>query len=94
MNDLISRKTLLEIIAQTKRVFDSENQDYYKGYMCALSGLEGVIAGQPTAYDVDKVVAELHREHFTVIDDYTEEWEDVVFLEEAIGIVKGGGVNE
>lgn len=57
-----------------------------------VSSLKRCVEEQQTAYDVDKVVAELQKEHIPIVDDYTEEWEDVVFLEEAIYIVRKGGI--
>ena len=95
MSDLINRKDLLEIIEQTKRVFATENQDYYTGYMCALSGLERIIAGFPTAYDVEQVVKELKEKSFPDIEEeYTCNGEPLLYLAETIDIVKCGGVNE
>lgn len=37
-------ETLPNIIAETKASFHSDNQDYYTGYICALSLVEGLIA--------------------------------------------------
>lgn len=53
-----------------------------------------VIDEQPTAFDVDKVVEQLE----TLIEDKTSEsgddWYAAECLNEAVEIVKGGGVNE
>ena len=43
----------------------------------------------PTAYDVDKVVAELTRESLVRIDGNNE-----IYLDDAIDIVRKGGINE
>lgn len=99
MSDLISRKDLLEIIAQTKRAFNSENKDYYSGYMCALSGMAGVIAGQQTVYDVGKVVNEIKEigTRFCVSVHCNNECyvcEHGSIMKTIIENVKGGGVNE
>lgn len=51
-----------------------------------------IIDKQPTAYDLEAVVRQLEKNHVAIIDDYTEEYEDVVFLEEAIDIVRKAGV--
>ena len=57
-------------------------------YKEALKMLLDKISNQPTAYDIDKVVAEFEKESY-------QEWCDspkVVELKEAIEIVKHGGV--
>lgn len=54
-NDLISRKALQEEIAGVKKHIYSENSDYLTGYICALSGMEGLLAGFP-AIDPERIV--------------------------------------
>ena len=55
---------------------------------------------QPTAYDVDKVVEQLEKNHFhtdaTFDDDgyCNDDSEEVVNLNEAIEIIKRGGIDE
>ena len=47
--DLISRTAMAEEVGQLKSIIkECTNTDYYKGYVCALSGVEGMIAQQPT----------------------------------------------
>lgn len=46
------------------------------------------IEEQPTAYDVDKVVAELEKASWEETDIST-----VVYIDDAIKIIKAGGVN-
>ena len=49
MMDLISRTAIAEEVGQLKSIIkECTNADYYKGYVCALSGVEGMIAQQPT----------------------------------------------
>lgn len=49
MSDLISRTAIAEEVGQLKSIIkECTNTDYYKGYVCALSGVEGMIAQQPT----------------------------------------------
>ena len=57
------------------------------------------IKQQPTAFDVDKVVSELEKSHFhtdATFDDFycNDDSEEVVNLNEAIEIVKRGGIDE
>ena len=49
MMGLISRTAIAEEVGQLKSIIkECTNTDYYKGYVCALSGVEGMIAQQPT----------------------------------------------
>lgn len=43
--EIRSVEDLMEQIKQIKRSFDSQNADYKTGYLCALSVMEGVVAG-------------------------------------------------
>ena len=61
--------------------------------------INNVIYSQPTAYNVDKVIEQLEKSHFhtesTFDDGYcNDDSEEVVNLNEAIEIVKAGGVDE
>lgn len=72
----------------------------------SLATLASVIDAQPTAYDVDKVVAQLEKKiqtHARCIEyenkngTITEEFQQrkaVEVLKDEIEIVKGGGINE
>ena len=53
--------------------------------------VKDVINNMPTAYDVDKVVAQLNDNFRVVRTDEDLEWNRA--MDEAITIVKGGGVN-
>lgn len=53
--------------------------------------LQGFIADQPTAYDMDKVVNQLNDEFRVVRTDEDLEWNRAMYR--AITIVKGGGVD-
>ena len=63
-----------------------------------LSTFETAINNQPTAYDVDKVVAELKKSKVSNVDLYdenNESWnDDIVSFDTAIEIVRKGGVND
>lgn len=74
--------------------------DFINNFQCVdLATLETVIDNQPTAYDVDKVVAELEKMADKANDNimvseqpqYHDGYEDGVLA--AIQIVKGGGVD-
>ena len=60
--------------------------------------INNIIISQPTAFNVDKVVEQLEKSHFhtdaTFDDDgyCNDDSEEVVNLNEAIEIVRGGGV--
>lgn len=57
----------------------------------SLATLASVIDAQPTAYDADKVVEQLNDNFRVVRTDEDLEWNRA--MDEAITIVKGGGVN-
>lgn len=57
----------------------------------SLATLASVIDAQPTTYDVDKVVEQLNNNFRVVRTDEDLEWNRA--MDEAITIVKGGGVN-
>lgn len=57
----------------------------------SLTTLASVIDAQPTTYDVDKVVEQLNDNFRVVRTDEDLEWNRA--MDEAITIVKGGGVN-
>ena len=62
--------------------------------------INNIIISQPTAFNVDKVVEQLEKSHFhtdaTFDDDgyYNDDSEEVVNLNEAIEIVRKGGIDE
>ena len=82
MSDLISRSAFEKFIKEKYK--DGESTDDIKDQMLFDLGY------QPTAYDVDKVVAELEGARIPMFDFYTEEYEQVVRLGDAIEIVKNG----
>lgn len=62
--------------------------------------INNAINSQPTAFNVEKVVEQLEKSHFhtdaTFDDDgyCNDDSEEVVNLNEAIEIVRGGGIDE
>lgn len=67
----------------------SKSDDDFRGV--SLATLASEIDAQPTAYDVDKVVEQLNDNFRVVRTDEDLEWNRA--MDEAITIVKGGGVN-
>lgn len=82
MNDLIRRSDLIEMLT-------NENEREY-----TKEAVLQFVQAAPTAYDVDKVVERLEKKDFP---DYEEEYscngQQMVFLYDAIKIVKDGGTN-
>ena len=81
-NDLISRSTLMSHIESERRQW---GEDY------DAEQILGDIEDFPTAYDTDKVVEQLNDKFRVVRTDEDLEWNRA--MDEAITIVKGGGVN-
>ena len=69
---------------------DAEQQAHSYGTMM-LYEIADMIEDAPTAYDVDKVVAQLNDKFRVVRTDEDLEWNRA--MDEAITIVKGGGVD-
>jgi hypothetical protein len=97
MSDLISRSALIEAMTEVyKKHYAGTGKS--EDFTIAME----MVRKQPTAYDVEKVVAEL-EEHLLVVEiedehiipesDVDEYFElDVVAMSDAIDIVKRGGV--
>lgn len=81
-DDLISRSALLEDFRNTI----TEQSD--------IMDWLNMIARQPTAYDVDKVVEQLEESAFIPSDRIGVSELKIIMEEKAIEIVKAGGVNE
>ena len=81
-NDLISRSTLMSHIESERRQW---GEDY------DAEQILGDIEDFPTVYDMDKVVAQLNDNFRVVRTDEDLEWNRA--MDDAITIVKGGGVN-
>ncbi len=67
------------------------DEDEYISITDALVSTLQEIEAQPTAYDVDKVVDQLNDQFRVVRTDEDLEWNRA--MDEAITIVKGGGVD-
>ena len=81
-NDLISRSTLMSHIESERRQW---GEDY------DAEQILGDIEDFPTAYDMGKVVEQLNDKFRVVRTDEDLEWNRA--MDEAITIVKGGGVD-
>ena len=84
MSDLISRQTVLDILQEEKSLRCGYDADI------AILSIEKKIKEQPTAYDVEKVVAELEE----LDDKDTREvyMSHHVALDNVIEVVRKGGV--
>ena len=80
-NYLISRSTLMSHIESERRQW---GEDY------DAEQILGDIEDFPTAYDMDKVVAQLNDKFRVVRTDEDLEWNRA--MDDAITIVEGGGV--
>ena len=62
--------------------------------------INNIIISQPTAFNVDKVVEQLEKSHFHIESTFDDDGycnddsEEVVNLNEAIEIIKRGGIDE
>lgn len=87
-DDLISRKSLLNdldsVIAQYNWKDDGVIMDI-------LTCVREMVCDQPTAYDIDNVVEQLEKVSFVDVDEeYADDGQRMLFLYDAIEIVKGG----
>ena len=80
MSDLISRSEAIQRTMQ--ETIDSKNN------LIHINVVKRLLQDVDTAYDVDKVVAELEKASWEETDIST-----VVYIDDAIKIVKAGGVN-
>lgn len=85
MSDLISRSTAME------NYCNALCPKLQKGEYCNNCIVKAWLNNQPTSYDVDKVVEQLNDNFIVVRTDEDLEWNRA--MDEAITIVKGGGVN-
>lgn len=61
---VVEREFLARWVRELKRKQDSENRDYYTGYVSALSTVEGMLAVMPE-YDLDRLKDLPHPGLFT-----------------------------
>ena len=95
-------KLLNDMKNELEKAVNDENMDKeeYMVIMTSAIALKDFVNRQPTAFDVEKVVSELEKSHFhtdaTFDDDgyCNDDSEEVVNLNEAIEIVKAGGIDE
>lgn len=53
--------------------------------------MKQMINAQPTSYDIDKIVEQLEKVSFVDVDEeYADDGQIILFLHDAIEIVKGG----
>ena len=76
---LIDENALLRALA----LEPMENRTYWRA--------NEIVLNQPTAYDIDKVVEQLEKVSFVDVDEeYADDGQIILFLHDAIEIVKGG----
>ena len=90
MSDLISRSEMIKAIEEHYINLTNDNvprsiQDFY-------SEMQKLVNNQPTAFDTEKVVEELESLSNAEADYYYARSNDVIDREDAIDIVKKGGV--
>ena len=85
MSDLISRSTAME------NYCNALCPKLQKGEYCNDCIVKAWLNNQPTSYDVDKVVEQLNDKFRVVRTDEDLEWNRA--MDDAITIVKGGGVD-
>lgn len=88
---LIDADALIELFEEKKQKCDNLQ------HIVEMTGMQAIIDSQPTAYDTEKVVAELEEASCPGTEDAMNSFGDlpsmVVLLEKAVEIVrKGGGV--
>ena len=84
MNDLISRKVVIDILKQSGIIVDN-----VRGNLIIEE-----INRIPTAYDVDKVVEQLEESERYIYDSVTDEDNYVIDVEKVIEILKGAVKDE
>lgn len=108
MSRLIDADKLIEIIEENNQKLEERIKDartyiqkeVYEAQLFTAVDIVKLIKEQPTSYNVDKVVEQLEKSHFhtdaTFDDDgyCNDDSEEVVNLNEAIEIIKRGGIDE
>lgn len=75
----------------SKHIGETGNANFDRGFMYGLAKIFVNIERQPTAYDVDKVVAQLEALDNVEVDYYSSN--DVIDRIDAIEIVVEGGID-
>lgn len=105
MSDLISRSALLKYFEEEKEKIKDDSKKYHiheeavAGMEAALQAITNKVNEMPTAYDVEKVVAEIKEWSFEteIVIPKSDGFEDIENREiictlNAIDIVRKGGV--
>ena len=91
MGRLIDADKLLETLQDLEP--HCENKDYEYGMLNTMRYyMPKIINDEPTAYDPEKVVAQLDSLRNAEADYYYASNNDVIDRDDAIEIVKGGGI--
>ena len=91
MGRLIDADKLLETLQDLEP--HCENKDYEYGMLNTMKYyMPKIINDEPTVFDVDKVVEQLESLSNAEADYYYASGNDVIDRDDAIEIVKGGGI--
>ena len=94
MSDLISRQVLLNELEHDLSCFETENKSEKEMYI-SVSDMRRMINGQPTAYDVDKVVKQVEKYKLKMSTvKLPHRFFNGIGINKVISIIKAGGVNE
>ena len=89
IDDLISKELLLKEIDEVIAQYNWEDDGVI---MDILECVRDMVCDQPTAYNINKVVKQLEKVSFVDIDEeYADDGQRMLFLHDAIEIVKRGG---
>ena len=84
----------MRLIDADKLIEDMSNKWDMQDLYLPIHFKELLIDEQPTAFNVDKVVEQLEKSHFHTDATFDDDSEEVVNLNEAIEIVRKGGIDE
>ena len=90
MSDLISRSEMIKTIEE--HYINLTNDNVPRSIPDFYSEMQKLVYNQPTAFDMEKVVEQLESLSNAEADYYYARSNDVIDREDAIDIVKEGGV--
>ena len=89
-DELISKELLLKDLDSVIAQYNWEDDG---AIMDILECVRDMAFDQPTAYDVDKIIEQLEKVSFVDVDEeYADDGQRMLFLHDAIEIVKKGGI--
>ena len=89
MGRLLREEDVLEGLDYGIKIISDENLGY--NYMRLLGATREMVKNLPTAYDVEAVIQKLKENAFSDYEEkYVDNGECIIYLADAIEIVKGG----